>query len=150
LKFSWDNLRTDGSRALARLDRFYIFTTNHATAGRKVLDYTIKGEATRSDHSPVFASVQLEDRPHRATKWKMNSYYLDEAQPTIIELWNSLPEAAPFFSKLRQILQFYRAYYKKRAAEARADEDTLKWELEAATADLQANINELPAQIREE
>jgi hypothetical protein len=40
----------------------------------------------QSDHFSIFASIQLEDRPRRATKWKMSSYHLDAIQLEIVHL----------------------------------------------------------------
>jgi hypothetical protein len=69
LKYSWDNQQVVGSQCrLARFDRIYVFQCSLAQAGRKVLQYSIRCDTTRSDHYPVFASFLLEDRPHKVCK----------------------------------------------------------------------------------
>lgn len=75
LKFSWDNGRTNGIRALARLDRMYVFPSHPAAPGRKILRYEIRGDMTRSDHCPVIALVQLAKSPPQSYHWKMSVLY---------------------------------------------------------------------------
>jgi hypothetical protein len=55
-KFSWDNLRQDGSRVLARLDHVYLFQAI-GTTSRKLVSYRICGDLAWSDHLPVEATV---------------------------------------------------------------------------------------------
>jgi hypothetical protein len=44
LLYSWDNLREDGTRILACLDRMYVFKNMAGQASRKILHYAIKGD----------------------------------------------------------------------------------------------------------
>lgn len=67
LRFSWYNNRAGVERALARLDRLYLFQSTARASKRKLLHYCIKGDLTRSDHHPVVVSLQLEDQPAKAT-----------------------------------------------------------------------------------
>jgi hypothetical protein len=146
LKFSWDNLRSDGSRCLARLDRMYLFNSHPSSERRQLLHYSIRGDMTCSDHHPVITIIQFEDRPRRASKWKMSSALLDKAFVEISDRWKI---AASFFTKLHPILKYYKEFCKNRAAASRADEDTLKAELEAATSFLQDHGDDAEAQARQ-
>jgi hypothetical protein len=147
LKFSRDNLCQDGCRCLARLDRLYLFNSQ-LPSDRQLLHYSIRGDITQSDHHSVTATIQLEDRPHRPSKWKMNSSLLDEAFVEYSDRWKVQPVNAPFFTKMRSVLKYYREFCKGRAAALRADEDTLKQELEAATFFFQQHEVEHAAQTR--
>jgi hypothetical protein len=143
LKFSSDNQQVGGShRHLARFDRIYIFQSAPSLAGRKLLQYSIKSDTTRSDHHPVFASLQLEDRPRKASKWKMNCAFFEEACPEITKIWREQLAEAPFFSKLRVVIRYYKHLCKRRAAETRVDEEALKADLEAATTALQDDADD--------
>lgn len=44
LKFSWDNGRQQGTRALARLDKVYTFTSTSTSSGRIILRHEIRGD----------------------------------------------------------------------------------------------------------
>ncbi|KAG0605467.1 hypothetical protein M758_9G061900 [Ceratodon purpureus] len=134
LKYSWDNNRDQEARVLARLDRLYLF---HATARdphRSLLQYSIKGNLTRSDHHPVFATLQLADSPPRRSHWKMSNQWLDAASPEIHRIWSNAGPNTSFFSKMYQVTKFYRGFCKQRASTFREDEDALRQELEAATS----------------
>lgn len=56
LQYSWDNFRNDGSRVMARLDRFYIFKNGAGMSNRKLSEYLIRGDNAWSDHFPISAS----------------------------------------------------------------------------------------------
>jgi exonuclease III len=59
LAYTWDNHRSDGHRVLARLDRFYLFSSLNGGADQHVAGYSIKGDAGHSDHLPVACTVEL-------------------------------------------------------------------------------------------
>ncbi|KAG0620297.1 hypothetical protein M758_4G205500, partial [Ceratodon purpureus] len=59
LRYSWDNLRSNGARVLARLDRAYVFHDRDTVSSATVADYRILGGCTQSDHSPVVLKLQL-------------------------------------------------------------------------------------------
>jgi hypothetical protein len=58
LPFLWDNLRWDGARILAKLDRLYTSIPAHASGNPTVTMYTIRGDGTHSDHQPLQTSLQ--------------------------------------------------------------------------------------------
>lgn len=58
LSYSWDNARRDGDRLMARLDRIYLFPDSPGSQ-RKILDYRIIGDNTKSDHNPIYLSLEL-------------------------------------------------------------------------------------------
>jgi hypothetical protein len=87
-KFSWDNLRQDGSRFLARLDRVYLFQAT-GTTSRKLVSYRICGDSAWSDHLPVEATVELEVGGHQKSCWQMSTYWLEEAEQQLKDLWKS-------------------------------------------------------------
>jgi exonuclease III len=55
-KYSWDNLREDGVRVLARLDCAYIFRNDQAQGCRK---HAIRADSGWSDHSPIELELEL-------------------------------------------------------------------------------------------
>lgn len=136
LKFSWDNSRATGIRALARLDRMYVFPSQPASPGRQILRYEIRGDMTRSDHCPIFASIQLAERPPQAHHWKMSTLWFQEAGPEIRRLWTEAPPNASFFMKMRTVTRAYRKFCKLKSASFRAEEDRMKQELDEATGRL--------------
>ena len=77
LRFSWDNFRLDGSRILAHLDRFYVFSPT-AFANRKVTSYQIQGDAAWSNHFLMELTLCLEDGGPRLSRWHMSTQYLDD------------------------------------------------------------------------
>jgi endonuclease/exonuclease/phosphatase family metal-dependent hydrolase len=63
IRFSWDSRRRDGSRILARLDRFYSF--NYLGVNATEVDYRILGDSVHSDHLPVWRQVWLDKEDKR-------------------------------------------------------------------------------------
>lgn len=107
LSYSWDNARTDNSRIMARLDRIYLFPDS-PTRQRKILEYRIKGDNTRSDHSPVTLTLELSTPCKQPNRWIMSSRHLEEAAPEIHHIWLGAPSNLPFNAKLRRVTVFYR------------------------------------------
>jgi hypothetical protein len=124
---------------MARLDRIYIFQNQAFDPGQQLLRYIIKGDVTRFDHCPVLASLLLEDRPRRASHWKMSDSLFEAASMEIERIWRIQPLDAPFFKKLRKVLKYYKTLCKRHAEALREDEQELKVDLEAATRDLQVD-----------
>jgi len=58
LLFSWDNARIGNDRVMARLDRVYIFSDTN-TSHKKLLEYRIRGDHSRSDHNLVSIILEL-------------------------------------------------------------------------------------------
>lgn len=139
LKFSWDNEQERGTRALARLDRMYLFPSQPASPGRKIMRYEIRGDMTRSDYCPVIVSIQLAEQPPQAHHWKMSAQWLTEASPKLRRLWTEAPAEATFFAKMRIVTRAYRKFCKNKAAAFRAEEDRMKFELDAATGLMQSH-----------
>jgi hypothetical protein len=98
-KFSWNNLREDRARILARLDRLYLFEESE-TRPQKLLSYRICGGTTGLDHLPLETSIQLKDRVGHKSRWHMFTYWLEEAAPKLKELWQAQPHTNSFFSKI--------------------------------------------------
>lgn len=92
LIYSWDNARADAARIMARLDRCYIFPDSPA-APRRVLDYCIRGDHSRSDHCPLFLRIELARPVKRPSRWIMASQHFDSAAESIREAWLSGPSA---------------------------------------------------------
>ena len=75
LSYTWDNLRFNGVRILAKLDRCYSFTLD---ARRLVIRCRINRDATNFNHNPILVSVQLGSELPRPSRWKMSTRYLRE------------------------------------------------------------------------
>lgn len=58
LAFSWDNACSDSSRVMACLDRCYIFCAS-PLSNRKLVEYRIRSNHTRSDHCPLSIVIEL-------------------------------------------------------------------------------------------
>ena len=142
LRYSWDNFRDDGSHILARLDRCYI----SKNAGRRVLSYTTRGDSTWSDHAPVEVSLQLEAEHRQRSRWHMNSQYLDEASPPMIQIWNNLPIKTSLFSKIKMLTKYYRRYCKDKATQFQQLQ--VQEQLAIATDQLQTNPSDPTLQQR--
>lgn len=122
LKFSWDNCRGDDARVLARLDRFYLFQCAPGNTARTILSYAIRGNSVRSDHCPVEFTIQLEERVVQKSRWKMNVTWMEEACANIGRICISQSPDIPFFSKLKVVMKFYRAFCKRKASSFKLDE----------------------------
>lgn len=109
LSYSWDNGRSGSARVMARLDRVYIFPESPSSY-RKILEYSIKSDHTRSDHAPVSFIFELSKTDARPSRWIMSSRYLDVAAPEIRRIWTDAPTTLPFFSKLKRVSRFYRKF----------------------------------------
>lgn len=147
IRYSWDNARQDHNRIMARLDRCYVFK-DAALEFSHVLEYRIRGDHTRSDHSPVSMIIELEQSPSRPSRWILSSSHLDEVDPIIRQLWQSTPTHAIFFSKLRRVTRFYRGFYINRAKTSRKAEEALCNSLDLKTQQLQTDP--LSVQLQEE
>jgi hypothetical protein len=88
LRYSWNNLRQDGHRIIARLDRCYVFQST-GIAARKIIAYRIKGDTGRSDHQPVNLSIESEPGQSKPNHWHMSTYHLEEALPSLKNLYLS-------------------------------------------------------------
>lgn len=106
LIYSWDNSRANGARVLARLDRYYIFPDSPPNS-RKVLEYRIRGDHTRSDHCPVFFTLELSNPTPCPSRWIMSSAHFNETTPEIRAIWTAALIQAPFFQKLKRVIRFY-------------------------------------------
>jgi len=93
LSFSWDNARIGNSRIMAKLDRVYVFNELLENP-RKILEYCIKGDHSRSDHSPVTFTLKLAPSPSRPSRWIMSSRHLDDAASDIRRIWTTAPPHA--------------------------------------------------------
>jgi len=82
LLYSWDNAKVDGDRVMARLDRIYLFSKS-VNSHRKVLEYRIRGDHFRSDHSPVSFILEIAKPPSRPSHWSMFAQYFDAADQDI-------------------------------------------------------------------
>lgn len=131
LLFSWDNARQNSSRIMARLDRIYIFTDPV-----KVVEYRIRGDSSRSDHSPVSMVLEFANPSTRPSQWIMSSTYLEDAHPMIREIWAKAPPSASFFHKLKKITRFYRGFCIRRSKINREAEDALRLNLDLKTRQL--------------
>lgn len=121
LTYSWDNARSDGARVMARLDRVYVFPDS-PTSRRKILQYRIRGDHTRSDHCPVYMEIELASTCSRPSRWVMSLAHLDAAAPAIRKVWTELPSQSSFFSKLHRVSRFYRKFGIQRARKYKAEE----------------------------
>ena len=124
LKFSWDNLRTDGVRVLARLDWIYIFSNTPGQGVWTLKSYAIRGDNTWNDHHAVV--VELGTAMARKSRWKMNSSLLDTTRLVIEHTWRSCRPTSSFPAKLKITMHAYRAFCKKSAVEFWAEEDDAK------------------------
>ena len=59
LKYSWDNLREDGKRILARVDKVYVFQDHSPQPSRIIDKYRIRGDIGLLDHMPISISLKL-------------------------------------------------------------------------------------------
>ena len=136
VRFSWDNRRDGQMRALARLDRCYVFLQVGAGA-EPVTEYLIKGDCYHSDHLPVLCSVQLQLVPKRNSAYKMSSLYLKnpEVAYRVKRIWNQNPRSG-FTAKLRRVVKFYRNFCVAKAGAFRAEELGLRQVVADATAEL--------------
>ena len=57
--YSWDNLRKDGIKVLARLDRFYSFSSSIQNPSSHITQYKIMGDSTFCDHHPISFQINL-------------------------------------------------------------------------------------------
>ena len=48
--YSWDNLRDDGIRVLAKLDRFYLFSSSVQNMSSHIMHYKILGDSSFLNH----------------------------------------------------------------------------------------------------
>ena len=114
LRYSWDNIQEEGHKILARLDRIYVFNDPRGGFSREITSYRIRGDCRILDHLPIMCEMVLGQATKRASRWKMNSKFLDKTAERIKEIWNSTPYMAAFF---RKIVCFYKEYCKTKAAE---------------------------------
>lgn len=56
LRFSWNNNSSMAAHVLGRLYRIYFFQSNFGYFDKILLDYSIRGNLTRSDHHPITAA----------------------------------------------------------------------------------------------
>lgn len=115
LAFSWDNQRWDGACLLAKLDRLYMFGQILPSSASLVFEYVIKEGGTLSNHCPLHLSILLEDRQDRRSRQKMNSAYLKESKEELQRVWKSRPPQAPFFSKIRTVIKYYKILCRDKA-----------------------------------
>jgi hypothetical protein len=146
LAFSWDNQRWDGACLLARLDRVYIFRQTLPSGAFPVSQYVIRGDGTLFDHCPLYLSILLEDRHDRCSRWKMNSAYLKESKKDLQQVWKSRPPQAPFFSKIRAVIRYYKILCRDKAKGFREQEEKLRQQLHSATQELQTDPTDLVLQ----
>jgi hypothetical protein len=88
---------------------------------------------------PVEATVELEARIHQKSRWQMFTYWLEEAEQKLKDLWSTQPKGQYFFSKIRISTRYYKNYCKGKAREARKEETALRKQLEHATTSLQVD-----------
>lgn len=103
--YSWDNLRHDGIKVLARRDRFYSVSSSIQMPSSHIMHYRILGDSTFSDHHLVSFRINLSNNVLGGSSWKTNARFLQEAKDPIKALWESSPPQMQFFTKLRKIIK---------------------------------------------
>lgn len=73
VKFSWDNLRDDGTRVLARLDKIYTPIRSDSNPPCQVVDCVIRGDNRWSNHKPVFAQIRFSAGLQKRSRWLMST-----------------------------------------------------------------------------
>lgn len=122
---------------MARLDRFYVFLESPLSY-KKILEYSIKSDHTRSDHASVSLVLELSSPDARPSRWIMSSRYLDDVAPEIRRIWRDAPVASTFFSKLKRVTRFYRKYCINCARQFHLKEQSICSELQLKSALLQS------------
>jgi exonuclease III len=137
--YSWDNLRRDGERVLARLDRVYSFACEQGQPSQHIKEYIILGNCCHSDHKPVLFKLDYKDSRVKGAKYKMNGAYLKD--PAVVErlkrTWVGLPNRLKFFAKLKRTVRWYKEFCLEKARQRRERELVLRQQLEEAQLALQ-------------
>lgn len=133
LLYTWDNGRANGTRVFARLDRCNAF---QPTADQSISNYRINGDGSLSDHCPISIQLQLCPELPRPSRWIMSPFYIKSLQPQLHTLWTSQPAQAPFFTKFRQLVRFYRTHCKEQAPVRAVEETLARSDLNVALAEL--------------
>jgi hypothetical protein len=120
---------------LARLDRIYLFQATGNTT-RITVSYKICGDSAWSDHLPVEATIELEAGTHQKSWWQMSSYWLEEAEQELKDLWSAQPRGKSFFSKICTNTRYYKNFCKEKVREFREEELSLRDTLEKAKSAL--------------
>jgi hypothetical protein len=134
LAYTWDNHRLDGARVLARLDRFYTFSSQTGAANRHVKEYSIQGDAGHSDHLPVTCMLELQQEKPQGARYKMNGAYLQDAG-VVLELkrrWSYYPGHLSFGGKMKRIIKWYKEMSISKAKARRFRESELRGRLSYA------------------
>lgn len=135
LRYTWDNYRADEARVLARLDRFYTYSSPNL-ASTHVLSYRIRGDAGWSDHLPIEMTIQVQAGPKRSSRWHMSTHNLQNALPELTRLWHSQPPGRTFFSKIKDLTRTYCRICKEKAANLRQELLQAREAMEHATEQL--------------
>lgn len=78
LKFSWDNKRKEGKRALARLYRVYSYPCSKGPLDSHISEYKILGNCYLSDHLPLWFQLTFKEERPQGGKYKMNCAFLND------------------------------------------------------------------------
>jgi hypothetical protein len=146
LLFSWDNLRRDGGRILARLDRVYAFASDQGLLSSHVKTYEILGTSCHSNHKPVLFRIETQLTRPRGARFKMNGSYLQD--PTVVTQlktrWSNYPNHLIFFSKIKRSIRWYKEMCIGKARERKEMESHLRQRLD----DIQLALQDDPQSSR--
>lgn len=73
------------------------------------------------DCHPIYFIINLSNSPPGSSSWKANARYLQESKDPIKAFWEASPSQMPFFTKLREVVKFYKQFCIAKAVIARME-----------------------------
>ncbi len=104
--------------------------------------YVVRVDGVKFDHHSSTCLIKLQKKSSKNSHWKMNMKYFDEVNDSICMMQKSVPQGAPFFSKLKQIIKYYKEHYKCRTFNFQCSKESLRHKFEKVQGKFQGALHD--------